>query len=113
MGVWEGFGWIEPWRSRAPRLSLPERSHVVFKGPLDAVDEVGWTSSDGRFIREPPSIIWPADRAWFVSSDVDQDSTFLGGPVALLDALVADHRLEVWPVTPTDPITAGSDSINA
>jgi hypothetical protein len=112
VGVWEGIGWIEPWRSRTGLLSLQERRHVIFRGPLEALDELGWTSSDGGFIREAPSVIWPADRAWFVSSDVDQDSTFLGGPRGLLDALVADDRLEAWPVSPTDPITAGSDSIN-
>lgn len=113
VGVWEGRGWLEPRRFRTLRLQLPERVHLVFEGPLEAVDDVGWTNFDGSFVREAPSIIWPADRAWFVSTDVDQDSTFVGGSRGLLEALVADRRLEVWPVAPTDPITWANDSINA
>jgi hypothetical protein len=112
VGVWEGGGWFEPRRFRTLRLQLPGRVHLVFAGPLEAVDDVGRTSFDGSFLREAPSIIWPTDRAWFVSTDVDQDSTFIGGSRALLEALVVDDRLEVWSVAPTDPITWDSDTIN-
>ena len=112
IGVWEGYGWLKRWDGRTPRLAMPERLHHLFVGPVDAIDEVGWFSPDGRFQREAPSVIWPADRAWFAASDVDQDSTFVGGSKGLIEALVADRRLEVWPVLATDPITAGSDSIN-
>jgi len=113
VGVWEGYGWLEPGRFRTLRLQLPERTHLVFRAPLEAAADVGWTGFDGSFVRAAPSIIWPADRVWFVSTDVDQDSTFVGGSRGLLEALVADRRLEVWPVAPTDPITWDSDSINA
>jgi hypothetical protein len=112
MGVWEGFDWIVPWRGHTWRLSLPERTHLVFEGPLKAIDEVGWTSRDGRFIREAPSLFWPVDRAWFVSTDVDQDSTFLGGSQTLIETLIADRRLEVWSTAPMNPITAGVDLLN-
>jgi hypothetical protein len=111
-GIWEGFSWLEPGRSRTPTLTLPERVYAVFRGPIEAASEVGWTRSNQRFMHESPSLLWPADRAWFVSTDVDQDSTFLGGSRSLLDALEADPQLEVWPVKATDPITAGSDLIN-
>lgn len=112
-GIWEGFGWLERGRSGISTVTLPERVYAVFMGPIEAATEVGWTSSNGRFMRESPSLLWPADRAWFVSTDVDQDSTFFGGSRSLVDALEADPRLEVWPVKATDPITAGSDLINA
>jgi hypothetical protein len=112
VGVWEGYGWIKAWEGRTLRLPLQERIHFVFSGPLGAAAELGWTNTNGSFVREAPSLIWPADRAWFVSSDVDQDSTFVGGSSALLAALQADPRLEAWPVMPTDPITAGTDTLN-
>jgi hypothetical protein len=113
VGVWEGCGWLEPARYRTLRLRLPERAHLVFSGPLEAVHEVGWTDLSGSFVREAPSVAWPADRAWFFSTDVDQDSTYVGGSRRLLEALIADRRLEVWPVAPTDSITRHSDAINA
>jgi hypothetical protein len=112
IGAWEGYGWLDLGPFDTLHLVLPERTHLVFTGPLDAVADVGWTEPAGSFVREAPSVIWPADRTWFVASDVDQDSTYLGGSRDLIEALVTDPRLEVWPIAPTDPITFDSDSIN-
>ena len=113
VGVWEGCGWLDPRRFDTLRLELPERTHLVFHGPLEAVGDVGWTAPGGQFMPESPSVIWPADRAWYVATDVDQDSTYVGGSRGLILALMADPRLEVWQVAPTDPITGDSDSINS
>lgn len=112
VGVWEGVGWIAPKRVRAPRLQLAQRTHLVFAGPLDVLDHVGWIGFDGCLVHEAPSVIWPADRAWFVATDVDQESTYVGATQNLIEALIADLGLEVWPASPADPITAGSDTIN-
>ena len=30
--------------------------------------------------REPPAFWWPADRAWFVSTDIDTVSTLVDAP---------------------------------
>jgi hypothetical protein len=57
--------------------------------------------------------VWPADRSWFVASDTDLDSTYLGGSVGLVGALVEHPGLEVWPVAATDLITFDSDRINS
>jgi len=112
VGLWEGFGWVEPQKVRAPRLRLPQRTHLVFKGNADLLDHVGWIGFDGRLVQESPSVIWPADQAWFVATDVDQESTYVGGPKSLVDHLIARPRIEAWPAAPSDPITAGSDVIN-
>lgn len=112
VGIWEGVGWIEPTEVQAPGLRLPARTHLMFKGDADLLDHVGWIGIDGRLVQESPSVIWPADRAWFVATDVDQESTYVGGTRALIQALIADPALEVWPASPSDPITAGNDTIN-
>jgi hypothetical protein len=112
VGVWEGFGWIDAEDIRGVRLQLPQRTHLVFKGDADLLDDVGWIGFDGRLVHEAPSVIWPADRAWYVATDVDQESTYVGGAPALINALVADPGLEAWPASATDSITAGSDTIN-
>lgn len=44
---------------------------------------------------QSPSAWWPADHAWAMSSDIDHDSTLVGGPRALVEELLADDRLEV------------------
>jgi hypothetical protein len=112
VGIWEGVGWIEPGQQQAPRLRLPERSHLVFQGDADVLDHVGWVGFDGRLVHEAPNVIWPAGRSWFVASDIDQESTYVGGSKALIEALIADPSLEVWQAAATDSITAGSDAIN-
>jgi hypothetical protein len=75
------------------------------------VQEIG-SEVGGFFRQESPSLIFPADRSWFVATEVDFDSTYLGGSQELVDAVVADQRLEAWPVSATDPTDAGSDPIN-
>jgi len=111
-GIWEGFGWMDPEDVRAPRLRLPQRTHLVFRGDADLLDHVGWIGFDGRVIHEAPSVIWPADRAWFVATDVDLESTYVGGSEALIRALIAAPGLEAWRASATDSITVGSDTIN-
>jgi hypothetical protein len=64
------------------------------------------------FWREAPSLIWPADRAWFVASEVDFDSTVIGGSRSLVDALLETPDLEVFEVTPQTKLTAFSDKRN-
>ena len=101
----------------AARLELPERTYLLFRGPLSAVGEVGWAWTNGfdgtaGFSQESPSLMWPSDRSWFVATEVDLDSTFVGGSARLIDELLADERLEAWPVSATDPTDAGSDRIN-
>ena len=112
VGIWEGVGWMDRSEAKAPLLCLPERTHLVFKGNADILDKVGWIGFDGRPVHEAPNLIWPADRAWLVATDVDQESTYVGGSAALVAALIADPALEVWPASATDPVTAGSDTIN-
>jgi hypothetical protein len=62
--------------------------------------------------RGRPGLLWPRDRAWFIATDVDQDSTFVGGSLALVGALVASPAIEALPVEPTDSIAAGADVVN-
>lgn len=120
-----------------PRLMLPlGRDHLVLAGPLSAVVQIGDTDPPGLiwgvavepgedapverpepdptdpFWRDAPSLIWPAERSWFVASEVDFDSTLVGGSRALVDALVDAPGLEVLEVRPTTKLTAFSDQLN-
>jgi hypothetical protein len=101
----------------------------VFAGPLSAADEVGYESSeygaaaliDGRWERvpptprwfsQPPNLIWPADRSWFVQSEYDLDSTLVGGSRELVESLMASPELETWEVERSDSLEAWADKIN-
>lgn len=63
--------------------------------------------------RDAPNLIWPADRTWFVASEVDFDSTLVGGSAELIEAIVGSPDLEAWKVKPTDSLAADADKINA
>lgn len=130
--------WLEAFSPEElkPLLELPMgRDHIVLAGPLSAVDQIirgpsktGYSQAvfdarkgDGppperaRFdwkIRQAPHLIWPADRSWFVASEVDFDSTLVGGSAALVEAIVASPELEAWAVEPTTSLACDADKIN-
>jgi hypothetical protein len=112
IGVWDGYG-RGPEQCAGPDvLDLQERSYLIRSGPLADTLEIGWSVSDGVPLHpEPPTVVWPADRAWFVAGDVDLDSTYLGGSGALVQDLSEAVGLEAWPVEPGDGISAGSDTV--
>jgi hypothetical protein len=112
VGVWEGYGWpVEVWAGLNV-LDLESRGYLVRRGPLALALDIGWAPFHDRRLAEPPNLLWPSDRAWFVASDTDFDSTYLGGTAALVEALVEQSRLEVWPVDATDHVTFDSDRMN-
>jgi hypothetical protein len=121
-------------QARQPQLELPlGRDHLVIKGPLRAIDQIRAVNPPGvaRIVaaepreaeplppdagdpwwREAPNLIWPADRSWLVVSEVDFDSTLIGGTRELIDALVAAPDLEVYEVEPGTSLAAFSDKRN-
>jgi hypothetical protein len=135
--VWDGFGWDtastitaalaetgrppeiieEPWRDPVPgpvrggpRVRLPDRDYFLYQGPAEAVGTL--SSLDGTW-GQCPNIWWPADRAWCVASEIDLQWTCVGGPRGLIDAILADHRIEALPAAPDDPVSRVEDWVTA
>jgi len=75
---------------------------------LSAVEQIELCSG-----RDAPNLIWPADRSWLVASEVDFDSTLVGGSAELIQAIVDSPKLEAWKVEPTDSLAAEADRVNA
>jgi hypothetical protein len=93
-----------------PLLQLPlDRDYIVLSGPLSSIDQLAY---DWPQRREAPNLIWPADHAWLVASEVDFDSTLVGGNAELIEAIVKSPGLEAWHVKPTDSLTADADKVN-
>lgn len=92
---------------KGPRVELPERSYLLLEGPLDAAGEVAMS-----LFPQSPNLFWPEDRAWCVATEIDLDSTYLGGTAALVADVLADERLEAMPAEVTDPVWADSDEVN-
>ncbi len=63
--------------------------------------------------RDAPNLIWPADHTWLVASEVDFDSTLVGGSAELIQAIVDSPKLEAWKIEPSDSLAADADKVNA
>ncbi|WP_040168484.1 hypothetical protein [Microbacterium gorillae] len=104
-----------------PRLTVSEREHVLFSGDLTLFTDPDW--SDHVPWREPdtplgtatisPNLLWPADRSWILVTDIDLDSTVVGGSVALIDALITDPHLEALALPADADLGWDADTVNA
>lgn len=85
----------------APRFALPYRSYYLFGGALqDAVRLGYWVTADS-FRPQSPNLMWPNDHAWCLASEIDFDTTLVGGSRQLISDLTASPRLEVLAISPT------------
>lgn len=80
-----------------PLLTVGDLSYFLFAGPLSDAGQWGAASYRGGAPRDinSPNLMWPADRAWFVTTAIEGTWTGVGGSTALIDALLRDDRLEV------------------
>jgi hypothetical protein len=134
-GVWDGYGWgpgvalvavidsgeagpppgavRTPWHDpvpapvrAGPRVELPNRGYLLYQGPAEAALALPrLDATDGQC----PNLWWPADRAWCVASEIDLPWTYVGGPRGLIDAILADDRIEALPAAPDDPVNRVED----
>lgn len=98
-GLWEGFGGSE----LPPEVQLFETNRPVmglFEGPIqDATHSFGaWPGS------QLSNLWWPADRAWFVASEIDYDSTIVAGSRECIDAVLLAPGVEAFEVSPGDTL---------
>jgi hypothetical protein len=111
--VWDGFGWDHASVSAVragPRVRLPNREYLLYQGPAaDVTATAGIHDSRGQCA----NLWWPADRAWCVASEIDLPWTYAGGPRGLIDAILADDRIEALPAEPGDPVSRVEDWVAA
>jgi hypothetical protein len=55
---------------------------------------------------------WPEDRAWFVATDIDLMSTYVGGSAACVADLLAAEGLETAAVPADQPLGQDTDTVN-
>lgn len=104
--MWEGFGGLGEGGVRE-RVELPRRNYLLYTGTIDRA-----LGSPHQF-DQSPNLWWPEDRAWFVATEIDFDSTFVGGDDRLIAALVTDKRLEALPIALSARADAAADRVNS
>ena len=110
IGLWEGFGGLDMIEKLddAPRVTIPHRAYYLFRGPLEAVPALASAGPPWQ----APNLWWPDDRSWCVATDIDLDSTYVGGTRECINALLSDPALEGFPSQIEDRIDVGADEIN-
>ena len=100
--VWTGWG-------REYKAGVPEntgRIHTgagewdLFRAPLKRLG-FGFLKSPAG-LHFPAGIVWPPDRSWFMATDAEVESTYVGGPEKLIMRLLEDRHLEAWEAYPQD-----------
>lgn len=62
---------------QVPRFVLPHRTYYLLTGPVSAVSHLCHPEPRGEW--RNPDLFWPDDRRWFVATDVDFWSLYIGG----------------------------------
>jgi hypothetical protein len=78
--IWEGWTGAAQ-RPAAPVLRLRHRTMLLFTGAVDELRDaptLAWGGSPGQGFQEP-HLVWPADRAWCLACEVDEEVEFTVG----------------------------------
>jgi hypothetical protein len=128
LGIWEGWGSLhypvsmsffsEPETDlglnelaeridRIPKFSHPHRRYLLARSPIDSVFKL-----DQWPLGITPSLAWSEDRAWFVGTEIDFDSTIVAGTTECITVLLSSSKFEALRVEPTDRLDSAADAIN-
>jgi hypothetical protein len=110
--VWAGYGDMQSVRRADNEIELNSswrgsgRTYLLFHAAIGAsVDKDAGDPFDKpqQPIARTPNFWWPENRGWFVSTDIDSFSTYVGGSKTLIERVVADDLLEAAHVSLEDP----------
>ena len=91
-----------------PAVDLGGRRFWLVRGPVQL--------AAANLLPEPASqsanVWWPADRAWFVATDIDLVTTYVGGSAACVADLLDAPALEAAEVSPGQRTTEDADTVN-
>jgi hypothetical protein len=91
----------------APTVSLPNRKYFLYRGPIDVVPR--FEHMPGHL--QTPNMWWPEDRAWFVATEIDFDSTLVACIRTCAEALLGSD-LEVMEVSAETRLDIDGDIVN-
>jgi hypothetical protein len=99
-----------------PTVSLPAREYVLLTTSTDELGDPTWPERAGIGARRgwslTPNLLWPEDRAWLLASEIDFDSTLIGGSRALIERILATSALEAAEVDADASLAYDADTVN-
>jgi hypothetical protein len=120
--IWDGFGWwSRSWLASPghvatspppspvpieakdwPKVRTRHRDYFLYEESL----ETSFVEAIEVLEGHSPNLWWPDDHAWCVGTEIDLDSTYVGGSKAFIDAILHSDELEAFEVEVTDPTVA-------
>lgn len=82
---------------QVPRVELPHRTYYLMTGPVAAATQLSEPGSPSVWLH--PDLFWPDDRQWFVATDVDFWSLYIGGDREFITELTLSVSTEAEIVT--------------
>ncbi|QNG36549.1 hypothetical protein F1C76_08070 [Geodermatophilaceae bacterium NBWT11] len=107
--TWTGYSWSSP---TGRYVVHPGREYVLGRGPITAALGNGEHLTPDWFQPQSPNLWWPEDRAWFVGTEIDFDSTLIACTTDLAAALLEGPDLETLPVKSEDSLRYDADLLN-
>lgn len=94
--LWEGWPSFHS-EGAFPRVAIPDRGYYLFHGSL--ADFPDWNAQVEALLDDSeaptPSFVWPADRSWCVTCDVDPHFATIGGSAEAIAATLALTDVDV------------------
>lgn len=123
-GVWDGWGGFDPGVTegvpcaKAGKLNVAHglRQYFVFHGTSGDLASPPWFDTwldgDGGSNFQTANLAWPADRSWCTATEIDFDSTLVGGAAELIAAIITSPDLEALEVGAATSLGFKADTIN-
>jgi len=88
---------FEPWPNKG-------RQYLLLEGSIVSADTLARFVGRDEAFWMSPNFVWSRERTWFLTTDIDQNSTLLGGSTAMSEAIMASPQIEALPIAPGDRI---------
>jgi hypothetical protein len=120
--IWDGFGWWSrswllppgqfamspppspvPIEARDwPKVHTLHRNYFLYEESL----ETSFVEAIDILEGHSPNLWWPSDHEWCIGTDIDFDSTYVGGSKPFIDAILQSGELEAFEVGLADTTLA-------
>ena len=99
-GVWSGWAFdYKPGVPKTQSIDTGYREWLLFTGPLEAVGFQFFLRGEIT-----ANVVWPVGRAWFLATEIDFDTTYIGGSEALIQDLLKADELDARLALPDDTV---------
>ena len=84
-------------------FTLPHRNYLLAQGPLIEAMKIGHVRM-GFFHPQSPNLLWPIDRSWILTTEIDFDITLIGGAEELVESILRIESITTERFLITDDI---------